>query len=439
MLFTDPKGELFEYTSKFYKNLGYEVRAIDFKNPKKSDHYNFLQQCIKAINDNDMPLAVDRIWDITSTLVGEAKGEKLWTNGEASAIASSIMLILYENRFKPELQNFTNVYHFINNMCKSDNEGNMPLTKYLKTLPEEHPARALFGTAEIAPERTRGSFFTSALTTLRLFTNPNTYNITSESDFDICDLSKKKFALFIILPDETKTYFELASLFTSLTYLELVRYSDLECGGRLPRKVFFLLDEFGNFPKIAGFDNMLTVGAGRGILFYIFIQGYMQLDATYGKEVSQTIQDNTMILNFLKTGSIDTAELISKRLGTYTCLSGSVSNSSNSRSYDTSSISRSSNLISRPLLTAEEVMRIKRPNVLVMEAGEKPLVSNIPDVSQWYFNKMFGMGSKKHNEKLRIERQKERQIREQKEIKIWKVWEEEKKREENLKKLYETL
>ena len=84
-------------------------------------------------------------------------------------------------------------------------------------------------------------------------------------------------------------------------------------------------------------------------------------------------------------------------------------------------------------------MRIKRPNVLVMEAGEKPLVSNIPDVSQWYFNKMFGMGSKKHNEKLRIERQKERQIREQKEIKIWKVWEEEKKREENLKKLYETL
>jgi len=45
-------------------------------------------------------------------------------------------------------------------MCKTDKDGNMPLSKYLKTLPEDHPAKALFGTVEIAPERTRGSFFT---------------------------------------------------------------------------------------------------------------------------------------------------------------------------------------------------------------------------------------------------------------------------------------
>ena len=205
-------------------------------------------QCIKAIKKNDMALAVDRIWDITSALVGEAKGEKLWTNGEASSIASSIMTVLLENMNNPEYQNFTNSYHFINNMCKSDNEGNMLLTKYLKTLPDEHPAKALFGTVEIAPERTRGSFFTSALNTLRLFTSENVYNITSESDFDVSDIPKKKFVLYIILPDETKTYFPLASLITSLIYMELVRVSDLEYGGRLPRKVFFMLDEFRKLP-----------------------------------------------------------------------------------------------------------------------------------------------------------------------------------------------
>lgn len=142
---------------------------------------------------------------------------------------------------------------------------------------------------------------------------------------------------------------------------------------------------------------------------------------------------------YLKTGSFTTAEAISKRLGTYTCLSGSISNSSSERNYNSSSISRSKNLISRPLLTAEEVMRLKRPNVLVMTAGEMPLVSNIPDVSKWNFNKMFGMGNKKHNTQLRIDRQKEREIREQKELQLWKVWEETKKREENLKQLYDSL
>ena len=184
---------------------------------------------------------------------------------------------------------------------------------------------------------------------------------------------------------------------------------------------------------------MLTVGAGRGILFNIFLQSFSQLEGVYGKEISQNIQDNCLDLNYLKTASIETAEAISKRLGTYTCLSGSTSSSRNDNRTNNLSISRSSNLISRPLLTAEEVMRLKRPNILVMLAGELPLVSNIPDISKWNFNKMFGMGNKKHNIQLRLDRQKERPVREQKKIKIWKIWEQMKKREENLKKLYDVL
>lgn len=420
--------------------MGYEVRTLDFKNPKKSDHYNLLEQVIKAIKNNDFALATDRIWDITSVLVGEAKGEKLWTNGEASSIASALMTVIFENMNNYEYQNFTNAYHFINNMCKTDKDGNMPLSKYLKTLPEDHPAKALFGTVEIAPERTRGSFFTSALNTLRLFISENTYNITCESDFDIADIPKKKFVLYIILPDETKSYYPLASLMTTLIYFELVRVSDCEYGGRLPRKVFFMCDEFGNYPKIEGFENMLTVGRTEdGILFNIFLQSYSQLDTTYGKEGSQNIQDNCLLAMFLKTGSITTAEAISKRLGNYTCPSGSTSSSESGNSIKNMSISRSSNWISRPLLTAEEIMRIKRPNVLTMEAGYYPLVSNIPDLSQWFFNQMFGMGSKKHNTQLRINRQKERKEQELKNIKIWNIAEQTKQREENLKKLYDVL
>ena len=53
MIISDPKGEIFDYTSKFLENIGYETIVIDFKNPQKSNRYNFLQPVIDAVNSED--------------------------------------------------------------------------------------------------------------------------------------------------------------------------------------------------------------------------------------------------------------------------------------------------------------------------------------------------------------------------------------------------
>jgi len=47
----------------------------------------------------------------------------------------------------------------------------MPIVEYVKELPDNHPAKPLVAISEIAPERTRGSFYTAALITLKLFTS----------------------------------------------------------------------------------------------------------------------------------------------------------------------------------------------------------------------------------------------------------------------------
>jgi type IV secretion system protein VirD4 len=90
--------------------------------------------------------------------VGKSKGERIWNDGEASVIASSILCVVYDNRDKPEYQNLTNVYYFIANMCHLS-EKVMPLNRYMKTLADTHPAKALLGISDVAPSRTRGSFF----------------------------------------------------------------------------------------------------------------------------------------------------------------------------------------------------------------------------------------------------------------------------------------
>jgi len=276
LVISDPKAEIFEYTGEFLAKLGYEVICLDFKTPEKSTRYNLLQPIIDAVNRNDMEKAEMCAWDITNILVGDnVSNEKIWENGEKSTIAAAILCVVVDNAKRPEYQNLTNTYWFIAEMSKSVG-GKTPMQEYVKKLKSGHPARALLSISDVAPSRTKGSFYTSALTTLRLFTSKSVYSITHKSDYDIAEIGRKKQALFFILPDEKSTYYPIASLMVSQLYELLVRQSD-ERGGRLINRVNFILDEFGNFTKLNDFTNKLTVGGGRGMRFNLFLQSFEQL------------------------------------------------------------------------------------------------------------------------------------------------------------------
>lgn len=420
MIISDPKAEIYHYTSEYLRNLGYKIITLDFKNPTKSTRYNFLQPVIDAVNKEDYRKAEEYAWDITQALVGneETKMEKIWRDGEMSVIAGAIMSVVFDNKESPEYQNLTNVYSFISEMCRTQGQ-QMPINKYIENLPPEHPASTIFNIARIAPEKTRGSFFTSALTTLRLFTSKSIYGMTCESEFSLKQVGEEKVATYIILPDEKTTYYPLASLFVYQNYVALVEEADSR-GGELKTRVNYILDEFGNFTTIPAFGNMLTVAGGRRIRFNLFLQSFSQLDNKYGKEVSENIRDNCQTWIYLKTASNETANIISKKLGTYTTSSYSKSNSYNK--YQSSNNSESMNLISRALLTEDEILRIERPYVLVIQTGLFPIITKLPDISKWSFNKLFGMGNQEENRKLRLEREKNRETREIKDIKLWGIW-----------------
>lgn len=425
MVMADPKGELYNYTQPYLKRLGYKVVAIDFKNPLKSDGYNFLQPIIDAVNENNLSKAVGCAWDLTRSLVGEAKGEKIWNQGEASIIASCILSVVYDNKDQPEYQNMTNVYYFIYEMCKSpDNpKDKMSIVKYMNELKEtnpDHPAIGLIAISEIAPERTRGSFYTAALTTLNLFTNPHIYAMTSHSDFNPKTVGQEKTAVFIILPDEKATYYPLASLFCSQNYGALVELAD-SLGGRLPIRTNFILDEFGNFTEIPDFTKQLTVGGGRGCRFNLFLQSFSQLEKVYGKEDAKTIKSNCENWIYLQADDQETLKEVSDKLDKYTTSSYSVSASQ--QRFASGSSSQSVNLIGRELLTPGEVAKISRPYNLVTSRND-PAIMHAPDLSGWLFNTMFGMGNEEHNIALRQLRENQRQARQETPVKLWGIWKE---------------
>lgn len=418
MLITDIKGELYDYTALFLQDLGYEVHVVDYDEQELSDDNNPLQPVIDNIDASDIPGAIDAAWDIVSQMVGEPKGERIWTDGECSAIAGAIIAVCYDNR-NGEFQkyrNLTNVYHFLVEMCTPIGDL-IPLNFYRATLPENHPARAIFAVANIAPSRTRSSFYTAALMTLRLFTNPNLYQLTKSSSFRLEDMGKRKMALFIILPEDRSTYNSIATLLISQTYSQLSRLAK-QNGGRLPNRVEMIWDEAGNFAKIPDFTQMLTVAGGKGIRFHLFLQDYAQLDTQYDKDAAKTIRNNCETKVYLRSADEETREIISKDLGDYTTKGYSL-NYNRQRANESSS---NSNLVGRRLLTAEEVGRIKRPYSLVMRTSFYPAIMYAPDLSQWSFNERFGMGDEEHNRKLRMQRHSERKKHEISGIELWGIW-----------------
>lgn len=419
---TDPKGEILQYTMPLLERLGYKVLTIDFKNPMKSTRYNFLQPVINAFKEGDVRKAEEYCWDITQALVGneDTKMEKIWKDGEMSIIAGTIMTVVAENMEHPEYQNLTNVYTFISEMCRTEN-GKMPINYFIEHLSPTHPAVNIFGIARIAPEKTRSSFFTSALTTLRLFTSQTIYDMTCESNFDLADLGNGKYFVDIILPDEKLTYYSLAALYTKQQYNALVEYADNH-GGKLKTRVNFLMDEFGNYVAIEGFGNMMTVARSRGIFFHLFIQSFSQLVKVYGKEIAELIKDNCLLWIYLKTASYETANEISKKLGNYTTTSDSKSNSYTK--YQSGSNSESVNLISRPLLTEEEIIRINSPEAIVMITGMYPYLVKLQDFSQYKFNEILGLGDEKKNTEIRNLRENSRISRQANTIQLWGIWNE---------------
>lgn len=438
MVVTDPKGEIYAYTKEYLETLGYDVYVMNFFDTSASMAYNLLQLVIDAVKENDITLAVTRAWDLTNFLVEKNdKSEPIWSNGEMSVIAAAILCVVYDNNGKPQYQNLTNVYWFLANMYKDvniltgerattgENAGKLqakkikPITEYVNALPDDHPAKPLLGISGIAPEKTAGSFYTSALTTLRLFTAIDVYNITNCSEFSLETLGQKKQVLFFILPDSKTTYYPIVTLICSQIYDVLTEKAKRQ-GNRLKVRVNYILDEFGNFTKIADFCTMLTVGRGYGIRFNLFLQSFSQLEEKYEKTGEMIIKDNCTWI-CLTANNNETLKDFETRLGEYTTTSYSVTNN---ESGGGSSGSRSSsvNLIGRSLLKADEIGKIKTPWLLFSQIGHYPLVTYLPDLSKWKYNQMLGLGDKKHNQKLieYVQRHQERRVMDR--VHLWGIW-----------------
>ena len=161
----------------------------------------------------------------------------------------------------------------------------------------------------------QGSILSVFKQKIKLFASrENMSEMLSHSDFNMDDIGRQKTAVFIVVQDEKKTYHSLVTIFLKQCYETLIRVAQ-ECGGKLPYRTNFILDEFANMPPLKDVTTMVTAARSRAMRFSFIIQNFAQLYEVYGKENGETIKGNCGNIVYLISSELSALEEISKMCG----------------------------------------------------------------------------------------------------------------------------
>lgn len=383
---TDPKGEIFNTTSKMFKDNGYNVLTLDFRHPEMSNHFNILEPIIKEyekyidyekksivskkdkVKFNNLAMTslaeTNRLITSLATMIMQEKTQQkdpFWNNSARNLLEGLIGFFLEEykkNTIKRNQITMTSIRKFQNSSMQEKNFNKFKT--YIDRKDYGSKSKDSLTSILNASDNTYKSITAVFGEKMSLFDDVNVANVTSDSDFDFDLLGREATALFIIVPDEDKVYFTLVTIIVGLLYKELVKLANSKENKKLSVQIDWLLDEFANCPPLADIEALVSVARSRGMRFHFFIQSFSQLDNVYGKEVAQIILDNCGLI-YLKTNTQDTAEQISKRLGKTTISSSSISQSLSLLDYNGN---KSTSLMARDLLTPDEVKQLHYKTII---------------------------------------------------------------------------
>ncbi len=202
----------------------------------------------------------------------------------------------------------------------------------------------------------------TATTALALFTDPLVAANTAASDFRIDDLVNHEtpVSLYIVVPPSDKIRLRpLVRLIFTIIVNRLTEKLDFDGSAQKKNahRLLFLIDEFPSLKRMALFADALSYMGGFGLKAYLIAQDICQITEEYG--TNQSIVSNCDIQIAYAPNNLQTAEHLSKRTGVRTIEKANVHYSGQRSSPVMGNVSTSLELIQRPLLTPDEVQRIR--------------------------------------------------------------------------------
>ncbi|HFC1252460.1 TPA: type IV secretory system conjugative DNA transfer family protein [Neisseria gonorrhoeae] len=231
------------------------------------------------------------------------------------------------------------------------------------------------------PEEEAGSVLSTAKSFLALYRDNVVAANVSRSDFKIKDLMNDEdpVSLYIITqPNDKARLRPLVRILINMIIRLSADKMDFENGRpkvHYKHKMLAMLDEFPSLGKLEIMQESLAFIAGYGIKCYLICQDLNQLksrETGYGPD--ETITSSCHVQNAYPPNRIETAEHLSKLTGITTVVKEQITTSGKRVSAMLGQVSRTTQEVQRPLLTADECMRMPGPvkdaRGLITQAGD---------------------------------------------------------------------
>jgi type IV secretion system protein VirD4 len=192
-----------------------------------------------------------------------------------------------------------------------------------------------------------------------------------EMELDTLGDPDTRTAVFGILSDTDKTLSFLFAIMMWQCIDQLCRKALTDYGGKLPRPVHFIFDEFANIGTIPQIEETIAVTRSRNIGITIILQSMSQLESKYDKK-AQTIVDCCDSTLFLGGKSNSTNKEIAEMIGKQTIHQMTYNESSG----QSSSASKNLQIQGRDLIDAAEIGKMSRRKAILLIAGTNPLMDD---------------------------------------------------------------
>ena len=387
---TDTKGDIMRnYGSIAEKYYGYRISVIDLRNPMRSHGNNLLHLVNKYMdlyagtNEVQYKAKAEKYAKIIAKTIilsgmeGGNFGQNAYFYDAAEGLLTASILLVSEF-CKPAERHIVSVFKIIQELLAPGKGRNRnQFQQLMEKLPADHKAKWFAGAALNTAEQSMASVMSTALSRLNAFLDSELETILcNDTEIDAERFCKEKSAIFIIMPEEDSSKYFMVSLLIQQLYREILAVAD-ENGGKLKNRVVFYCDEFGTLPKIESAEMMFSASRSRRVSIVPIIQSFAQLEKNYGKEGAEIIIDNTQLTVFGGFApNSESAQTLSKALGSKTVLSGSVSQSK-------SDPSRSLQMIERPLMTPDELKALPKGTFVVTKTGFYPMKVKLKLYFKW--------------------------------------------------------
>lgn len=392
----DTKGDLARnYGTIAEKYYDYRVSVIDLRNPMHSDGYNlltlinhYMDLFRKFPNAIDYAAAAEKYTKILAKSIinpsGDAAqyGENSYFYEAAEGLMASVTLLLAQylppGKDEPDVRHIVSVFKLIQDLLAPDprSRGRNGFQALMSLLPDDHKARMLAASALHTSDQAMASVMSTVLSRLNAFLDTELEQVLCfDSSIDAETFASQKCIIFLVLPEEDSTKNFMAGLLIQNLSRELFTVAEKR-GGKLTNRVVFLCDEFGTMPP---FDvlSLFSAGRSRRLTMVPIIQSLAQLEKNYGKEGAEILADNcqdTIFGGFAPNSQ--TAEVLSKALGSRTVMSGSVSKGKNDPS-------QSLQMMERALMTPDELKALPKGEFIVMKTGTYPMRTKLRLFLEW--------------------------------------------------------